>query len=88
MDGRAYGARFAHAERAPEGPVYLKWLADHGFETLDASFVNEGEGDFLTLDDVILAGTGFRSDSQSHLIQGDLHGVLATEHSWAINRGL
>jgi N-dimethylarginine dimethylaminohydrolase len=67
VDGRAYGARFAHAERAPEGPLYLKWLADHGFETLEASFVNEGEGDFLTLDDVILAGTGFRTDVAAHM---------------------
>ncbi len=67
VDGRAYGARFAHAERVPEGPAYLRWFADHGFETLEPSFVNEGEGDFLTLDDVILAGTGFRTDVAAHM---------------------
>ena len=28
--------------------------------------VNEGEGDFLLVGDRILAGTGFRSDAESH----------------------
>lgn len=67
VDGRVYGARFTHPERAAEGPAYLRWFAERGFETLEASFVNEGEGDFLTVDDIILAGTGFRTDVAAHM---------------------
>ncbi|GAA4554973.1 dimethylargininase [Planotetraspora kaengkrachanensis] len=66
-DGRVYGARFTHAERAAEGPAYLRWFADRGYETLEASFTNEGEGDYLTLDEMILAGTGFRTDVAAHM---------------------
>ncbi|MEW9531597.1 dimethylargininase [Microbispora sp. NPDC049125] len=67
VDGRVYGARFAHQERAAEGPAYLEWFAGRGYETLEASFTNEGEGDYLTLDDMILAGTGFRTDVAAHM---------------------
>ncbi|MEZ0072150.1 dimethylargininase [Planotetraspora sp. GP83] len=67
VEGRVYGARFAHAERVAEGPAYLRWFADRGFETLEASFTNEGEGDYLTLDEMILAGTGFRTDVAAHM---------------------
>ncbi|WP_055483362.1 dimethylargininase [Sphaerimonospora mesophila] len=67
VEGRVYGAKFAHAERAAEGPAYLDWFIRRGYETLAPSFTNEGEGDYLTLDDVILAGTGFRTDVASHM---------------------
>ncbi|MCT9933674.1 amidinotransferase [Planotetraspora sp. A-T 1434] len=67
VEGRVYGARFAHAERVSEGPAYLRWFAERGFETLEASFTNEGEGDYLTLDEMILAGTGFRTDVAAHM---------------------
>lgn len=69
LDGVAYTAKFAHDERAAEGPLYAEWFAAHGFEVADAVQINEGEGDFLLAGDVILAGSGFRStvDSQSEL---------------------
>ncbi|WP_432931755.1 dimethylargininase [Microbispora sp. CA-135349] len=67
VDGRVYGARFAHPERAAEGPAYLRWFTERGYETLEASFTNEGEGDYLTLDEMILAGTGFRTDVAAHM---------------------
>lgn len=67
VDGKVYGAKFAHAERAAEAPAYLDWFARRGYETLAPSFTNEGEGDYLTLDDMILAGTGFRTDVASHM---------------------
>ncbi|MFF4773611.1 dimethylargininase [Microtetraspora fusca] len=67
VDGRVYGAKFTHAERAAEGPAYLRWFADRGFETMAPTHTNEGEGDFLTLDDVVLAGTGFRTDVAAHV---------------------
>lgn len=64
---RAYGARFAHPERAPEGPAYAGWLRGYGFsEVLDPEHTNEGEGDFLVLDHLILAGTGFRTSVAAH----------------------
>jgi N-dimethylarginine dimethylaminohydrolase len=67
VDGRVYGARFATEERAAEGPAYLKWFADRGFAPVKAAeHVNEGEGDFLTFDHVILAGTGFRTGTDAH----------------------
>ncbi|GAA1017164.1 amidinotransferase [Acrocarpospora pleiomorpha] len=67
VDGKVYGARFAHPERAAEGPAYLEWFAQRGYPVREAAFTNEGEGDFLTLDEVILAGTGFRTDIAAHM---------------------
>ena len=66
IDGIAYGAKFTHPERQPEGPAYMEWFREQGFDVRVPEEVNEGEGDFLLVGDVILAGTGFRSDSQSH----------------------
>ncbi|MFI0404584.1 dimethylargininase [Actinomadura sp. 3N508] len=67
VGGRVYGARFTHPERHAEGPAYSGWLRKNGYsEVLDAEHTNEGEGDFLTLDHVILAGTGFRTEIAAH----------------------
>lgn len=67
VGGRVYGARFTHPERAEEAPAYAGWLKENGFgEVLEPQHTNEGEGDFLTLDHVILAGTGFRTDMAAH----------------------
>jgi len=66
VDGVVYGARFRYAERAAEGPAYEKWFADHGFVTHSAEHVNEGEGDILLVGDVLLAGSGFRTDRAAH----------------------
>jgi N-dimethylarginine dimethylaminohydrolase len=67
VGGRAYGARFTHPERAAEGPAYAAWLRANGFpEVQEALRTNEGEGDFLTLNELILAGTGFRTELAAH----------------------
>lgn len=66
LDGIAYEARFRFAERQPEGPAYLDYLAALGFEPRNAVELNEGEGDFLLVGDTILAAHGFRSESDSH----------------------
>ena len=67
VEGRVYGARFASAERTPEGPAYLDWFHTAGYTwTREPKHVNEGEGDFITLDDVILAATGFRTEAAAH----------------------
>jgi N-dimethylarginine dimethylaminohydrolase len=66
VDGLVYSAKFRYPERQPEGPAYEKWFADHGYVTHTAEQVNEGEGDILGVGDVLLAGTGFRTDRSSH----------------------
>ncbi|AMM19576.1 N-dimethylarginine dimethylaminohydrolase [Frondihabitans sp. PAMC 28766] len=66
LDGKAYGASFTYPERQPEGPAYMEWFGANGYEVHVPEQINEGEGDFLLVGDVILAGTGFRSDSTSH----------------------
>ncbi|MGW9183097.1 dimethylargininase [Agromyces sp. NPDC055661] len=76
IDGIAYGAKFTHPERQPEGPAYMRWFREQGFDVRAPEEVNEGEGDFLLVGDVILAGTGFRSDSQSH---GELERIFGRE---------
>lgn len=66
IDGLVYSAKFRYPQRAAEGPAYQKWFADRGFVTHTAAEVNEGEGDMLMVGDVILAGTGFRTDVAAH----------------------
>jgi N-dimethylarginine dimethylaminohydrolase len=67
VDGRAFGARFRHAERAAEADAYLAWLRTHVDPGATApTAVNEAEGDLLVVGDVVLAGTGFRTDRDAH----------------------
>ena len=66
LDGIAYGASFTYPERQPEGPAYMNWFAANDFDVRVPENVNEGEGDFLLVGEAILAGTGFRSASNSH----------------------
>ena len=66
LDGIVYGAKFHYPERQPEGPAYMEWFAAHGLEVVEPESINEGEGDFLLVGDVILAASGFRSDASSH----------------------
>lgn len=66
LDGKAYGARFLHAERAPEGDAYLEWFERAGFDVHRPRFTNEGEGDFLLCGETILAGHGFRTSTEAH----------------------
>ena len=66
IDGIAYGAKFTYPQRQPEGPAYMDWFAANDLAVREPVEINEGEGDFLLVGDVILAGTGFRSASNSH----------------------
>jgi N-dimethylarginine dimethylaminohydrolase len=81
IDGIAYGASFTYAERQPEGPAYMDWFRANGFDVREPANINEGEGDFLLVGDVILAGTGFRSASNSHSEIAEIFGreVLTLE---------
>jgi len=60
-------ARFAFPQRAAESEAYAGWLAAHGMGPVHVPVeVNEGEGDFLVVGDLILAGTGFRTTRAAH----------------------
>ncbi|MCU1546406.1 MAG: N-dimethylarginine dimethylaminohydrolase [Homoserinimonas sp.] len=74
IDNIAYGASFTYPERQPEGPAYMDWFRDNGFEVRHPANINEGEGDFLLVGGVILAGTGFRSTSNSHRELAQVYG--------------
>ncbi|GEA82462.1 amidinotransferase [Cellulomonas uda] len=74
VGGVVYSARFRYPERQPEGPAYQKWFADRGYVTHTAAQVNEGEGDILVVGDLILAGTGFRTERAAHAEAQELFG--------------
>jgi len=74
VDGIAYTASFLFPERQPEAAAYADWLARAGYTVVEATHVNEGEGDLLVVGDVILAGTGFRSTLASHREAGEVLG--------------
>jgi N-dimethylarginine dimethylaminohydrolase len=75
IGGRALGVRFRHPERAAEAPAYAAWLGAAGLEVTEPVAVNEGEGDFLLVGDLLLAGTGFRTDRAAHAEAQELFGV-------------
>ena len=66
IDGTAWLANFRYAERKGEERFYEDWFAAHGFSVQRAEHVHEGEGDFALAGDVLLAGTGFRTDVEAH----------------------
>lgn len=68
---RAYGAKFRFPERAAEGSAYADWIRGHGLQVTEPLHTNEGEGDFLVLGRMILAGTGFRTSLQAHIEAAD-----------------
>lgn len=74
IDNIAYGASFTYPERQPEGPAYMDWFRAQGFDVRVPESINEGEGDFLLVGAVILAGTGFRTASDSHQELADIYG--------------
>ena len=74
IDGRAYVPKFRFEERAGEAPAFADWFRAAGYDTVIPAEVNEGEGDFLLVGDVILAGTGFRSTGDSHREVGEVFG--------------
>ena len=66
-DGKAVAASFTYAQRRPEGAAYHAWFDEVGIRpTIQAGSTNEGEGDFLVVGRLILAGTGFRTSVAAH----------------------
>lgn len=74
LDNIAYGAKFTYPERQPEGPAYMDWFRENGYDVRIPENTNEGEGDFLLVGDVILAGTGFRTNLDSHREVSEIYG--------------
>ncbi|WP_084599396.1 dimethylargininase [Actinoplanes subtropicus] len=74
VDGRVYGARFRHPQRAAEADAhrafYEKTLGQDNWHLVRPEHVNEGEGDFAYLPraygGLILAGHGFRTEPAAH----------------------
>ena len=67
VGGRTYGAMFRHAQRESEAAAFAGFLRAQGLDVTEPTHVNEGEGDFLVLSSVILAGTGFRTALEAHI---------------------
>lgn len=65
--GRILGARFRYPERTAEADLYREWFRTNGFDDYHQPVAgNEGEGDFTVVGDLVLAGTGFRTDPAAH----------------------
>jgi N-dimethylarginine dimethylaminohydrolase len=71
VDGKVLTARFRHDERRGEEPHFLQWFEDHAAnqglaEVRIADSINEGEGDFALVGELLLAGHGFRTTREAH----------------------
>jgi N-dimethylarginine dimethylaminohydrolase len=68
IDGTVYGARFRYPQRAAEAGVHRAFYGSAGWHYVEASHVNEGEGDFAYVPGpgLILAGYGFRTEPSAH----------------------
>jgi arginine dihydrolase len=63
VGGKVLGARFRHRERAGESGAYLAWFRGNGFPVVrEPITTNEGEGDLIWADGVLIAGYGFRTE--------------------------
>jgi N-dimethylarginine dimethylaminohydrolase len=67
IDGRVLVARFRHWQRAAESVAHQAWFERNGYRDVEmAGRVGEGQGDYLLAGELLLAGTGFRTDLGSH----------------------
>ncbi|MGQ0839200.1 dimethylargininase [Actinokineospora sp.] len=76
VDGRVLGARFRAPQRAAEADHFRRWFLDHGYrDVVMPARINEAEGDFTWTGEVLLAGTGFRTDPGAHAEAQEVLGV-------------
>ncbi|WP_245572640.1 dimethylargininase [Actinokineospora enzanensis] len=76
IDGRVLGARFRAPQRTAEADHYRTWFLDHGYrDVVMPQRVNEAEGDLTWTGDLLLAGTGFRTDPGAHAEAQEVLGV-------------
>jgi N-dimethylarginine dimethylaminohydrolase len=66
LDGTAVVARFKYPQRQRESAAYADWMRSNGYTAVQTQHVNEGQGDLLPVGEMILAGTGFRTDPRAH----------------------
>ncbi|MBA8827109.1 N-dimethylarginine dimethylaminohydrolase [Saccharopolyspora lacisalsi] len=67
LGGRVLGSRFRAPERAAEAEHFRRWFATRGYrELVMPSRINEAEGDFAWTGELLLAGSGFRTDPEAH----------------------
>ncbi|MFF7456617.1 dimethylargininase [Kitasatospora sp. NPDC008115] len=66
VDGRVLVARFRHPQRAPEAAAHQAWFRRAGYRPTIAELPNEGQGDFLPVGDLVLAGSGLRTSPAAH----------------------
>ncbi|MBR7834710.1 amidinotransferase [Actinospica durhamensis] len=67
IDGRVLVATFRCPQRAGESALFEHWFRENGYQPVArARGVNEGQGDHLVANGMILAGHGLRTDSSSH----------------------
>jgi N-dimethylarginine dimethylaminohydrolase len=66
LGGTAVVARFKYPQRQHESTAYADWMRSHGYTPVQTQHVNEGQGDLLPVGEMILAGTGFRTDPRAH----------------------
>ncbi|MER7012352.1 dimethylargininase [Saccharopolyspora sp. NPDC000359] len=76
IDGRVLGARFRAPQRAAEAEHFRRWFTTRGYRDLVMpSRINEAEGDFAWTGQVLLAGSGFRTDPEAHAEAQEVLGV-------------
>lgn len=67
--------RFRYPERTGEEAGFRRWFLERGYPLVrQATCTNEGEGDFLYAGEVLLAGTGFRTDRLAHAEASEILG--------------
>ncbi|MFI6726000.1 arginine deiminase-related protein [Streptomyces sp. R-74717] len=64
-------------QRKAEIPYFQEWLADRGFEVIEAPYAFSGQGDALACGDLLLTGYGQRTDER-------MLGVLARELNYEV----
>ena len=76
VGGMVMGARFRHPERSSEADAHRQWFERHGYQRFTpATYVNEGEGDYVYAYRAMVAGHGFRTDPAAHNELHDAFGL-------------
>jgi N-dimethylarginine dimethylaminohydrolase len=76
IGGVVLGARFRHPQRSAEAAHYRRWfLACGGSDVVMPSAVNEGEGDLVWTGELMLAGSGFRTEPAAHAEAQEVLGI-------------
>ena len=75
VNGKAIAAQFKYSQRQPEARVYAQWMKSNGYHPLYTRHINEGQGDLLPVGQILLAGSGFRTDVKAHAEIAEILGM-------------